>query len=98
MIVRSETGAEASEVKADHRRSFSSGVTATDSRVRIVAAHSAAQARSPASSIRASGCKATGALASPARAPPRSCQSPPMASAAARIEPPKSKANTWAPA
>ena len=28
-------------------------------------------------------------------APPRSCQSPPMASAAARIEPPKSKAKTW---
>ena len=31
-------------------------------------------------------------------APPRSCQSPPMASAAARIEPPKSKAKTCAPA
>ncbi len=29
------------------------------------------------------------------RLPPRSCQSPPMASAAVRIEPPKSKAKIW---
>ena len=59
-MVRSDTGAEASEVSADHRCSFSSGVTVTDSRASRVATHSAAQARSPASSMRASGCKATG--------------------------------------
>jgi len=49
------------------------------------ASASAAQARSAASSIPASGWSATGSVASSDSAPPRSCQSPPMASAAARI-------------
>ena len=39
-------------------------MTVTDSRASSVAIHSAAQARSPASSMRASGCRATGSLAS----------------------------------
>ena len=94
MIVRSAEGAELREVSADQRRSLSSGVIGTDSRASKAAIQSAAQARSPPSSMRASGCKATGSATSSERAPPRSCQSPPMASAAARIEPPKSKAKT----
>ena len=51
MSVRSASGAEASEVSADQRCSLSSGVTVTDSRASSAATHSAAQARSPASSI-----------------------------------------------
>ena len=54
-MVRSASGAEASEVSADHKCSFSSGVTVTDSRASNVTTHSAAQARSPASSTRANG-------------------------------------------
>ncbi len=59
--------------------------------------HSAPQASSTYSPIRASGCRATGSSASSDKAPPRSCQSPPMASAAARIDPPKSNAKICAP-
>ena len=44
------------------------------------------------------GLQSDGSSASSDRAPPRSCQSPPMASAAARIEPPKSKAKICASA
>ena len=44
--VRSSTGAVASEVSADQRCSFTSGVTVTPSRARMSAIHSAAQARS----------------------------------------------------
>ena len=62
MIVRSAIGAVASEVSADHRCSLSSGVTVTTSRPSSAATHSAAQARSPASSTRASGCSATGSV------------------------------------
>ncbi len=65
------------------------------SRVRIDVIHSAAQPRSAASSISASGCNVTEVALSSDSAPPRSCQSPPIAMAAARIEPPKSKANIW---
>ena len=45
--------------------------------------------------MRASGWSETEASEPSVSLPPRSCQSPPMASAAARIEPPKSKAKTW---
>jgi hypothetical protein len=55
-MVRSSTGAEASEVSAVQRCSFTSGVMATPSRMRIATIQSAAQARSAASSMRASGC------------------------------------------
>jgi hypothetical protein len=45
-MVRSSTGAEASEVSAVQRCSFTSGVIATPSRIRIATIQSAAQARS----------------------------------------------------
>ena len=51
--MRSPTGADASEVRADQRWSFASGVTTIVSRARMLAIHSAAQARSAASSIQA---------------------------------------------
>jgi hypothetical protein len=92
--VRSSTGADASEVSADQRCSLTSGVIATLSRARMAASQSAAHARSPESWMRASGWSETEVSAPSVIPPPRSCQSPPMASAAARIEPPKSKAKT----
>jgi hypothetical protein len=46
VMVRSSTGAEASEVSAVQRCSFTSGVIATPSRIRIATIQSAAQARS----------------------------------------------------
>jgi hypothetical protein len=52
----------------------------------MAAIHSAAQPRSAASSIMASGCKATGSEALSDSAPPRSCQSPFIASVAALID------------
>ena len=63
MSVRSFSGALASEESADQTCSFASGVTATPSRPRIAASHSAAQARSAAPSIWASGVRATGSVA-----------------------------------
>ena len=96
MRVRSPIGALASEDSAVQISSFTSGVICTLSRIRIATIQSAAQARSAASSMRESGCNATLSGDPSVRPPPRSCQSPAMAIAAARIEPPKSKANTWA--
>ena len=52
MSVRSLTGAEASEVSADQRCSFTSGVMVTPSRVRMATIQSAAQARSGTSWMR----------------------------------------------
>ena len=95
--MRSPTGALASEVSAVQICSFTSGVIVTPSRIRIATIQSAAQARSGTSWMPASGCSETLSAAPSVRPPPRSCQSPPMASAAARIEPPKSKAKTCEP-
>ncbi len=97
-MVRSLTGALASEVSDDQRCSFTSGVIGTPSRIRMATIQSAAQARSGTSWMRASGWSETEVSDPSVSPPPRSCQSPRMASAAARIEPPKSKANTCEPA
>src|SRR3546814_15373443 len=51
-------GAEASEPSAVHKCSLAAGLTVTPSLPRMAASHSAAQARSPGSSIRVSGCRA----------------------------------------
>jgi hypothetical protein len=96
VMVRSSTGAEASEVSAVQRCSFTSGVMATPSR---------ADRADPVGGPGALGGVVDAgerlqryAVGPSVRPPPRSCQSPRMASAAARIEPPKSKAKTCAPA
>ncbi len=89
------TGEDASEVSADQTCSFAVGSIVTPSLARIAATHSAAQARSDGSSIWASGCNETECSDPADRAPPRSCQSPPMAIAAVRMEPPKSNAKIW---
>ena len=58
-MVRSPTGAEASEVSAVQTCSFTSGVIWMFSRIRIATIQSAAQARSDVSWMRASGCRET---------------------------------------
>lgn len=54
-MVRSPTGAEASEVSAVQICSFTSGVMVTPSRIRMATIQSPAHARSLVSSMRASG-------------------------------------------
>lgn len=77
MIVRSCTGEDASEVSADQISSLAVGSTVTPSLARIAATHSADQARSAPSSMRAKGWSETLCSEPADRLPPRSCQSPP---------------------
>ncbi|MNE58415.1 hypothetical protein D3C80_1534440 [compost metagenome] len=97
VMVRSATGAEPSDVSAVQRCSLTSGVISTPSLTRMSTSQSAAHARSDVSWIPASGWSDTvfASDASSESEPPRSCQSPRMASMAARTEPPKSKTKTW---
>ena len=89
--MRSAFGAEARLCRAVHTASLTSGVTRTPSLVSSAVIHCRAKAISPGSSMRASGCRES----VPSR--PSSMLSPPMASAAARAERPRSNRMTCAP-